>query len=143
VAEFSVNVSFVERKKQMFFFFSMRSVSGVFKDAPDKAISIARLPSSTDASLTTTRTFERENIAEGLAKAISIARLPSLADYYGGFVVTSYLTNLEFFHSFQQCLLNLKEHLTFMRTDIGIEQALRGSQNLEGLCDGSLVADFS
>jgi hypothetical protein len=96
VAEFSVNVSFVERKKQMFFFFSMRSVSGVFKDAPDKAISIARLPSSTDASLTTTRTFERENIAEGLAKAISIARLPSLADeslttssrdYYGGFVV--------------------------------------------------------
>jgi hypothetical protein len=74
----------------------MRSVSGVFKDAPDKAISIARLPSSTDASLTTTRTFERENIAEGLAKAISIARLPSLADeslttssrdYYGGFVV--------------------------------------------------------
>jgi hypothetical protein len=74
----------------------MRSVSGVFKDAPDKAISIARLPSSTDASLTTTRTFERESIAEGLAKAISIARLPSLADeslttssrdYYGGFVV--------------------------------------------------------
>jgi hypothetical protein len=61
----------------------MRSVSGVFKDAPDKAISIARLPSSTDASLTTTRTFERENIAEGLAKAISIARLPSLADMEG------------------------------------------------------------
>jgi hypothetical protein len=44
----------------------MRSVSGVFKDAPDKAISIARLPSSTDASLTTTRTFGRESIAEGL-----------------------------------------------------------------------------
>jgi hypothetical protein len=93
----------------------MRSVSGVFKDAPDKAISIARLPSSTDASLTTTRTFERENIAEGLAKAISIARLPSLADeslttrdYYGGFVVR--LSHIIFD---QECLPGFVVFLSF------------------------------
>jgi hypothetical protein len=44
--------------------------------------------------------------------------MPSYKFHLKGFVVIL----LEFFHSFQQCLLNLKGHLTFMRTDIGIEK---------------------